>query len=257
MNIDIVDTKARSRHLLEKYFPRAIMNYRIMRKIGFEEEIALLPQLCDPRKASLDVGANIGIFTWHLMRHSLSTMAFEPNPYLSALLRRTFRDNVPVQQVALSNRRGRANLSFPSDEHGLGSIGAADVDQDSTSNPGAFTSFDVEALRLDDLELPPVGFVKIDVEGHELEVLEGAQETIQKHRPSLLVEIEERHRPGAIEKAIELLSKWNYAGSFMVKGKLRPVSEFRQDEHQNLLNINDHGDRTGTYVNNFIFAPEN
>ena len=255
MNIDIVETKASTRRLLEKHFPRAIMNYRILKKIGFEEEMALLPQLCDPARVSLDIGANIGVFTWHLMRHSLSAVAFEPNPYLSALLRRTFGNNVPVRQVALSNKCGTANLRFPDDEHALGSLGTADGHQCLATNSDSFTSFDVETLRLDDLELPPVGFVKIDVVGHELEVLEGAQQTIRTHRPALLVEIEERHRPGAIEKVTRLLARMNYVGRVLINGELTPISEFRRDTHQNPLNIDNYGNRKGVYVNNFVFTP--
>jgi len=257
MSINIVETKAGTRRLMERHFPRAMMNFRVLKKTGFEKEMTFLPELCDPKKVSLDIGANIGMFTWHLKRHSLSTMAFEPNPYLSGLLRRTFKGSVPVRQIALSNRRGTASLSFPNDEHALGSLAATDGQQCLSDNSASYTSFDVETLRLDDLELPPVGFVKIDVEGHELEVLEGAQQTIRRHRPKLLVEIEERHRPGAVKKVIELLTKWGYAGSVLINGKLTAVSEFRLDTHQNPLNLDDYGNRIGTYINNFIFTPAN
>jgi len=231
------------------------MNYRIFKKTGFEKEMTFLPELCNPKKVSLDIGANIGIFTWHLRRHSLSAMAFEPNPYLSSLLRRTFRGSVPVRQVALSNQCGTASLSFPNDEHALGSLGTVEGQQCLPDNSDSFTAFNVETLRLDDLELPVVGFVKIDVEGHELEVLEGAQQTIRTHRPNLLVEIEERHRPGAVQEVIELLTKWGYVGRFLLNGDLKAVSEFSLESHQNLRNLDECGNRIGTYINNFMFYP--
>mgnify|MGYP000034593587 FL=1 len=255
MNIDFIETKTSTRHMMEKHFPRAMMNFRILKKTGFEREMAFLPELCDPDKISLDIGANIGMFTWHLRRHSLATMAFEPNPYLSDLLRRTFGDSVPVRQVALSNRCGTERLSFPNDEHALGSLGDTEDHQYLEENSDRFTSFDVETLRLDDLDFPPIGFIKIDVEGHELEVLEGAQRTIRTHHPKLLIEIEERHRPGAVKRVIELLTKWGYAGSVLIQGNLSAVSEFRLATHQNPLNLDDRGNRIGTYINNFIFTP--
>jgi len=258
MNIGIVDTKASARVLMEKHFPRAMMNYRILKKTGFEKEMAFLPELCDPGKVSLDIGANIGMFTWHLRQYSLSAMAFEPNPYLSGLLQRTFRDSVPVQQVALSNRCGTASLSFPNDEHALGSLGTArdwDAQEDPSDKPGDVTAFDVETLRLDDLDLPPIGFVKIDVEGHELEVLEGAQQTLRTQRPNLLIEIEERHRPGSVGKVIDLLTHFGYRGCVLIDGELCAVSELSLEVHQNTLNLDESGNRVGTYINNFIFTP--
>ena len=53
-------------------------------------------------------------------------------------------------------------------------------------------------LRLDDVTANPVGFVKIDVEGAEALVLSGAENLIRHGKPIFLIEIEERHREGAI-----------------------------------------------------------
>ena len=166
-----------------------MLNYRILRKTGFEKEMALLPELCDQKKISLDIGPNIGMFTWHLKKHSRSVIDFELNPYLSGLLQRTLKDKVPVRQVALSNQRGTASLCFPNDEHALGSLGAIEESEDSVGTSTTLTSYDVETFKLDDLSLAPVGFMKIDVEGQELEVLDGAQQTLLKHRPERIEKI--------------------------------------------------------------------
>ena len=57
-----------------------------------------------------------------------------------------------------------------------------------------FRSFYVNVKKLDNLQFEnPISFIKIDVEGHEMEVIEGAIETITKNKPILLVEIEEIH----------------------------------------------------------------
>ncbi|HUZ11388.1 MAG TPA: FkbM family methyltransferase [Caulobacteraceae bacterium] len=61
----------------------------------------------------------------------------------------------------------------------------------------------VPVARLDDFQLPPIGFIKIDVEGHEEAVLQGARETIGRNRPALMIEIEERHNRGAIERVFD------------------------------------------------------
>jgi len=47
----------------------------------------------------------------------------------------------------------------------------------------------VNTVTIDSLQLPRVDFIKIDVEGHELEVLRGSRETLEKYHPILMVEI--------------------------------------------------------------------
>lgn len=60
-------------------------------------------------------------------------------------------------------------------------------------------------FRLDDIIKDDVGFIKIDVEGHELAVLKGATSLINRCRPVLLVECEERHSPGGTERLFKFL----------------------------------------------------
>jgi FkbM family methyltransferase len=61
------------------------------------------------------------------------------------------------------------------------------------------TSERVSVRRLDDIDLGGgVGFLKIDVEGHEEAVLAGASRTLKQSMPAVLVEVEERHHTGAV-----------------------------------------------------------
>ncbi|MDA9981352.1 FkbM family methyltransferase [Gammaproteobacteria bacterium] len=253
--INYAPPKDWARWFLEENFPRTLLNYRIFRKVGFEPEIALLPMLCDPKKASLDIGANIGVFTWHLLKHSRSILAFEPNPRLCNLLLRTFGSSIDIHQIALSNLRGSSKLSFPGNSHALGSLHTVQGHL-----PGGeddhLTNFTVKTRPLDDLGMPPIGFIKIDVEGHELNVLKGAQQTILRNRPMLLIEIEERHSPEALKSAEEMLAGWGYAGRFLLDNTLLPLSNFDPARHQNSNNIDHNGQRLGPYINNFIFSPE-
>jgi hypothetical protein len=62
---------------------------------------------------------------------------------------------------------------------------------------------------MDSIEMIDVDFIKIDVEGHELKVLEGAKETLSKHSPLVMVEIL-KDIPGGLVNAIEI-------GQFMAK----------------------------------------
>ena len=64
-----------------------------------------------------------------------------------------------------------------------------------------FKSFNVETKKLDDFNfLNKISFIKIDVEGHETEVIKGSLNIINKHKPILLVEIEEKHTKKMLKK---------------------------------------------------------
>lgn len=239
--------KSSLRGILESGCPRTMLRYRMLFKLGYEPEMDLLPSLCHPGKTSLDIGANIGMFTSRLFPHSRSVIAFEPNPYLAGLLRNSFDETVKVEQLALSCTNGVKQLTFPSGQHALGSIQSEkfhNLDMD---------SYEVKTCRLDDLEIPHTGFIKIDVEGHELDVLEGSVNTLVQDKPVLLIEIEERHKPGAIRKVNCLLKNLGYKGKFFSDGKLNCISKFIPERHQNPRNISETGQRTGPYINNFLF----
>ena len=72
----------------------------------------------------------------------------------------------------------------------------------------------VPTYRLDSLSIDNVGFMKIDVEGHEESVIIGAEQTIRRCRPILLIEAENRHREGAVQKITRRLENWGTMASF-------------------------------------------
>ena len=71
-------------------------------------EMGLLRFLSDPLKDSLDIGANLGLFTYFLSRHSRHVYAFEPNPYPLRTLRSVVDANVTILPIAISNHSGEA-----------------------------------------------------------------------------------------------------------------------------------------------------
>ena len=152
-------------------------------------EICFLPLLVDQHRIAVDVGAADGVYSWHLMRLSSKIVAFEPNPHSFASLRKAM-PRLDVRQIALSNEKGTAVLRVPISRNlVLAGWGTIHVGQEfSQVLPEATQSFMVEKARLDDLDLANVGFMKIDVEGHELEVLQGATNLLERDRPNILIE---------------------------------------------------------------------
>lgn len=200
---------------------------------------------------AVDVGANNGTYAFHLARRAATVLAFEPNPLFSRYLQ-LMPQNVRVEQVALSNRSGVASLSIP-----IGARGEAPGWASLEEVPGANRTIEVLSRTLDSYSLAP-NFIKIDVEGHEFAVLEGAEQTIRSHRPNLLLELEERHRPSAVADTSALLEKWGYQGHFFVRGRSVPVTEFKAEIHQPDVGISPdtHLKRQDyAYYNNFVFTP--
>ena len=119
----------------------------------------------------------------------------------------------------------------------------------------------VPVKRLDDVYEGDAGFIKIDVEGHEQAVLDGAIGTIRRCRPRMLVEIDERLSPGGLERAKTFFAALGYRGHYIYQARLLPIEEFRPDRLQhpdnlpNLVGSLKQRKRFGDYVYNFIFLP--
>jgi FkbM family methyltransferase len=238
----------------------AHLTFKVLARRYPEPELHLLPCLCDSRKTSLDVGAAGGLYTAHLLGLSQCCIAFEPRPRQADDLRSVLgwmKVRVSVEAVALSDRAGHAKLRILVDDPGRSTIETANLLQDDEGS--AQVEIVVPMRRLDDYALDNVGFVKIDVEGHELAVLQGGSQTILQNRPSFLVEIEERHRENAVNEVANFITAFGYSGFFLHGEHVRPLSEFDQASHQDSRNIGgwkSNWEKTGTYINNFIFVPK-
>jgi hypothetical protein len=100
--------------------------------------------------------------------------------------------------------------------------------------------------RLDDYGLHRVGCLKIDVEGHEEAVLEGARETLRTSRPNVIVELQEDRNPGRIAAVQKRLEALELHGFFLYQQELHPIEDFDPGLHQNRARI--------PYVVNFVFV---
>jgi FkbM family methyltransferase len=216
-----------------------------------ELERALLSALCDPARLGVDVGAALGAYTWPLSRLCRGCIAFEPNPAQASYLRRAFGGAVRVENVALSDHSGETELVIPL-ENGREMAGLASISSDGMFAGQAVRRQKVGLRTLDSFALGPTGFIKLDVEGHELAVLGGAVALIGRDHPVLLVELEERFAAGSIARVREFLDAMGYCGLFLQEGRLCPIEAFDPAVHQSMVNWGS----IGAYINNFLFIAQ-
>jgi FkbM family methyltransferase len=238
-------------------------------------ELRFVRHCLRPGQVAVDVGCHKGAYTYWMRRQvgsSGAVFAFEPQPRQVAYLRELFGtmsyDNVKLVPMALSDRIGRLALHVPTGdgkshlatlEPGAGSMehGVKSIMSDSQL-PAPNSSLIVDVTTLDaffaDQPRGP-GFLKIDVEGHELAVLAGGRQTLERYRPDLLIECESRHRPdGDVRPVFNFLHSLGYSGTFFQNGRRRPLAEFDPAMHQQICS---HSSRLPRgYVNNFAFAPQ-
>lgn len=139
----------------------------------------------------LDVGANVGNHTIFYAHHTGATriLPFEPNPEAQAVLRRNVELNaasarVPVDLQFVHYAVGAAPSRLRIAAAPPGNLGAT---QFAEAAAGEGT---VESMPLDSLAIPGrVGFLKVDVEGMEMQVLAGARRLVERFRPVIFVEV--------------------------------------------------------------------
>lgn len=162
-------------------------------------------------RVALDIGANVGNHSLFFAEMFRRVYAFEPNPHVFELLKingsfACRKGNVECRNLGLSNVDARLSLRVDRSNFGGGSV---------VADPAVARADDVgiEVRRLDSLEElkdEDIAFVKIDVEGHELQVLEGARETLARKRPIVSFEQHASEIVDGSSPAIDLLRSMNY-----------------------------------------------
>lgn len=146
-----------------------------------------------PDAVFLDVGANIGVYSIALSQYFNEQFAFEANPVThrileaNILLSRSL--NTRCVNMAVSDTSGDALVYVPEN----GNLGWATLNADHHDIP--VTSIEIKCDTLDNLardlgiDIGRVKLIKIDVEGHEFNVIKGAEQLLRQARPSLLCEV--------------------------------------------------------------------
>jgi FkbM family methyltransferase len=219
-----------------------------------EPELRRLDEICGRGGVMLDVGAWYGPWSARLAERADRVVAFEPTP-LNEVLRRRLPDNVEVIAAAASDHRGESELWLPGT--GTGTEGRSSLHKEDVHA----VSIRVPTVPIDELGLTGVTFMKVDVEGHEVPALRGAEKTVRRDSPRLLVEVEARIQP--IEGVVGLAEDWGYRGWVLHAGSWRPLEGFGLEARQAAtLRTAERGlFRTALwpyprYVNSVLFLPD-
>jgi len=213
-----------------------------------EAELRLLPFLIDPTRIAVDAGANKGVYTYWLERLAHHVHAYEPNPKMFTILKRGVGAKATVHRAALSDQAGDFALRIPKTSQGRYSNQGASLNHHKVGEN--YGEVMVETRCLDAESLGPIGFIKIDVEGHEMAVLDGARATLQRDRPTLLIEMEQQHTGRAIEDDIKRVTDLGYRMLWLQRGVLTAGERFDGDAHHRAAASR------ADYVFNFIFVPQ-
>lgn len=168
---------------------------------GYEVEVfAIAHKLLEKHKAGivLDIGANMGTFSIPIARANprLTVHSFEAQRIIYyQLCANTFingLDNIYAHHLALSDEEGFINLEIP-DYAAETNIGAFSIDEETRKNeyecPTVGGTETIDLKKLDEHGFKDVRLMKIDVEGHELEVLKGGRDTIERNNyPPIIFE---------------------------------------------------------------------
>jgi FkbM family methyltransferase len=195
----------------------------------------VLWRLIDRGETAVDVGVNIGYMTTIMAKRVGETgkvWCFEPNPEVYEELSENIRtwqetlgwNQIYAKKIALSNQTGVGVLSVPKRNREEASLIPHTDVRDIQGNESNSKIYTVSLARLDEIlknsEL--IGVLKIDVEGHELEVLQGATELITKQQIRDIIFEDHSGYPSPVSQFLE---EHGYTVFRIWKGFWRPVLE--------------------------------
>jgi FkbM family methyltransferase len=181
----------------EEHFEEMMLRNKRMRVVDGKHtyqyhkiEAAMRFQPIDRRRVCLDIGAHVGLWAMWLTKWFDVVHSFEPVPWFANI----YPYNVNMEKarlypVALGDRADEVSISVPEDMTGNSHIAIPGRVPDRRDGHGDVRQCDsVSMIPLDSLEFADVDFIKIDVEGYELQVVQGAVETIKRWSPNIVIE---------------------------------------------------------------------
>lgn len=199
--------------IAEKVIKKRTFSDKTYERLVKETILRELPPFLDRDKIAIDVGGNVGHISMFLSDYCKEVLSYEAVDVVFNKLKNLERikTNIKVKNAAISNFCGDAE--FFVDHLRLSNSSLQDLSDIETSfkKKTKFSTKKVRVITLDSLKRKDVGFVKIDVEGTELDVLKGAKKTINRCRPNFLIEIYEPFSKHPIESIFEFLMSKDYS----------------------------------------------
>jgi len=212
-------------YILKKFIPeKYLLKKRLTRAIkkNYEKELEFIEKFSDKSKDAIDIGVYRGVYSFQLAKYFNIVHSFEPNPLLFPYLNKNLKKilkNIQLYNYALSDTNGDTKLKLPirtesifkNNIEELYQLGAASI-----HSKNKFTNLKeviVKKKKLDDFKIiNKIGFIKIDVEGHE---------------------IEERHTQASVIESINYINKLGYNCFYINNKKLVPIDKLENTKLEN------------------------
>lgn len=184
--------------------------YKIIRDFDIKTEPDLLVarELADKESISVDIGANIGLYTTYLSPVSSKVISIEPVPFTFFMLTKIIvhfsLPNVKTYQIAISESIGEAHIEIPNQAgtrnyyraflRGVPKNRINGKTKQQGKEDAAEFHHKVKTKTIDSLlltEAPKISLIKCDVEGHELQCVIGAGEFLKRSKPAWMIEVSE------------------------------------------------------------------
>ena len=210
-------------YYLKKFIPKKYQfEKRIKRSIKKldEPEIFIINQLIENGTDSIDVGVYRGVHSYEMAKYSKNVHSFEPNPVIFKELNKYLPNiikNINLYNYALSDKNEKKILRIPLRNQNISKsnyeeyykMGLATIHEKNTFEN--FDKFEIYCKKLDEFYFKnKISFIKIDVEGHEIQVIDGAKNLIKKFKPNLMIEIEEKHSKNNLIESISYIRSFGY-----------------------------------------------
>lgn len=166
-----------------------------------------LTPICDSHfsdSCAIDIGANIGNHSVYFSPFFKTVVSFEPNPKTFTLLQLNARlvDNVVCHNAGISDSDREALLDTRSHNTGVSRV----------SEKVTASTVAIDLRKLDSFvgDSDKVALIKIDVEGHEAQVLRGSEAVIRGHNPFVIFEQHHSDFVNGTTRSIEILKEYGY-----------------------------------------------
>lgn len=196
--------------LSQEVLQRRVFNQEIYNLHSKDFMLGQTGKYIDPFKNVLDIGAAVGMYTTYWAQKAARVYSFEAVPAVFKQLEKVRErfENVSVQNLAVGAEPGE--MTFYVDDKRLSNSGFTDL--------VGGQPIEVKVTTIDEQNISDVGFIKVDVEGHELAVLNGGLKTIERDRPVCMVEVYPKFNQGPVSDTFDFFVERNYRMFYNVRG---------------------------------------